>query len=115
MCRILERKAMAIWADTPTLSGGTIISIVLLSLTTTQIKSFGTLLVIIEERRITACYDGTLARKANDPSWISKNEILFDFSMIMAGSIYLLSSFPLPWFVFCPNSNLANPLLLCSS
>jgi len=102
LTRFFKRKPTAIWADALTLTRGVGMPLVIIIMIALKIKSFETVLAIVLISWITDWYDGMLARKTNQPSWIGDNEVAFDLSMIIFTSIYLLAVFTMPLFITAP-------------
>lgn len=100
MTRFFERKPMAVGADFLTLTRGIGISLIILVLAIQGIKSFDLLLALVLIGWVTDWIDGTLARKANQQSWIGKDEVTFDLIMGISAAIYILSMFSLPSYIF---------------
>ena len=98
------RKFSAIAADILTLIRGVSLPHIFVFLAATGIKSSELLLGLLFFGWITDFYDGSLARSANQQSWIGKHEIIFDLCFIVFASIYAFFVLPVPWWII---------LLLC--
>jgi len=63
------------------------------------VKSSEILLGLLFFGWITDFYDGTLARKANQQSWIGNHEIIFDLCFIVFATVYSFFVLPVPWWI----------------
>lgn len=95
------RKFVAILADALTLFRGVTIPHIIVVLMVLEIRSFEVLLGLLFIGWITDFYDGTLARKANQQSFVGAHEIVFDLSFIVFILIYAFFVMrPLYWWIY---------------
>jgi hypothetical protein len=105
---------MAIAADVLTLTRGLGIPFSWLIMRLMGILSFTWLWGFLIFGIITDIFDGKLARKANQPIWIGRYEIIFDAGMFIGASTYL-SSLPFLHWSFRGLTALAGVILLAIS
>lgn len=95
------RKFIAIAADALTLLRGVTIPHIIVVLMALGIRSYEVLLGLLFSGWITDFYDGTLARKANQQSFVGAHEIIFDLTFIVFILIYAFFVLPpLYWWIY---------------